>query len=49
MTKKPVPVKGDNFRLVGDAADAVLKDVEEIIEKVKKRGSPNAKRTKSTK
>jgi len=47
--KKPIPKHGDNFRLVGDAADAVLKDVEQVIENVKRRGKDDAKPTKQPK
>lgn len=49
MSKKPTPVMGDNFRLVGEAADAVLRDVEEIIDAVKSRGKKDAKPTKQSK
>lgn len=46
--KKP-PVSGDNFRLIGEVAGKVVKDLEKQIEAVKRRGKNNDKFTKQPK
>ncbi len=42
MTEKPMPDKGDNFRLIGPLA-------REVVEKLKSRGKKNEQPTKQPK
>jgi hypothetical protein len=43
MTEKPMPSKGDNFRLIGPVAREVVEDL------IKRRGKDDAKPTKQPK